>query len=1048
MLEGIAKFSYKHARSILIFFSILMAISPWFLKDLRIESTQSVVIKDDPFSRTYQKTTEIFGDSVPLVIYFRREEVPQKTLNSITDKLWETISSWEDIRYVDTGPVNLKQTPLATAILRSALINASPDTLRAFTDKFTAKGMKKELQRTRKKLLAVSDPDFQAVIAADVLNLRDIFQPIFEEQLGKLKISSSSPYYDSADNNHRLMFIYPHGLSEDIQYSRKLIDRVRHTVRETIESYPSATALQFQLSGKYAQSTEATRILQWEMRMISFLACLFIITLLALVLRSFRLVVIAFFPLLAALVCAFLFARLFFNPLNPVAMMFAAILLGLGIDVMIHCTGRFFQLSEKLASMEIAACRTVVDCGPPVTIGMATTAAAFACLVFADVKALSDFGILTACGILIILAVSLFLFPAMVRVVSPAARSYRKAGLRFQTLPQTLFKFSRTRPYLALGFGVFLFVASIFFAKEFRFEMDLYKGLPDKMESLQAARTIAQTFGVSLTQNAQLYIEAQDYETAMAFQQILDEKLESLVREGQITGFQSPSKFAVYPDKGRKMEARLHEIALLINQNQTNFDLFLDELRFKKSAHLSEYYKLVESLIPLGDISVENWARDAADVPVAGKNIRFIDDKVHLQTYVWPVNDEHDFSVAMNVVSQFQDMTPPPGVHFQTLGTLSYFEHMNKIVRSDFFRVSGVSLITVTMMVLLFFRSVSQTLLALAPLAAAIPLTFAILHIFTLSFTPPSIGLMAMVIGIGIDDAVHILARTRNADPIDHNEIFKSIAPVLTLTTVSTTIGFGALLLSRFYSIRMIGLAVAIGVLSSLLFTMLFLPSLTALALNRRFKGGKFLLTLLVMMAVFPLSKSFGQEATLDHILAKLQKRYEATDSFTCRYTQTKQISQLVGMFEFTGKIIFRKPHLLYLELRGEENLNLHMDDKTIRIEDLDLDEEEFFPINRVGDSERLSRLIPPLILSSVDQLKENYDIALLPEQNHRKILELTPKIPSQIAQIRFALGTLGKIDWMKTKYTNGDFTETRFHDWKKLRDRTRPTINVEKDGN
>ncbi len=1047
MLEKIAKFSYKNAKSILILFSILMVTSPWFLKDLRIESTQSVVINDDPLSRIYQKTTEIFGDSVPLVIFFRKEKVSPKTMNSITDKLWETISSWEDIRYVDTGPVNLKQTPLAKAILRSSLINSSPDILTAFTDKFTANGMKKALQRTRKKLLAASNPDVQAVIAADVLNLRDIFQPIFEERLGKLKISSNSPYYDSEDNNHRLIFIYPQGLSEDIQYSRKLIDRVRYTVRETIDAHPQAAALQFQLSGKYAQSTEATQILQWEMRMISLLACLFIIFLLALVLRSFRLVVIAFFPLLAALVCAFLFARLFFNPLNPVAIMFAAILLGLGIDVMIHCAGRFFQLSEKSPSMETAACQTVVDCGPPVTIGMATTAAAFACLVFADVKALSGFGILTACGILIVLAVSLFLFPAMVRVVSPT-KNHRKAGLRFQILPQTLFEFSRSRPYIALGLGLFLFVGSLFIAKDFRFEMDLYKGLPDKMESLQTAREIAKAFGVSLTQNTQLYVEAKDYETAMAFQQILDEKLASLAQEGRITSFLSPSKFAVYPDQVRNRKAQLHETTRLVKQNHPYFETLLDELRFKKSPHLFEYYKLMESLVTPDDIPIEDWAREVADMPLAGKNIRFGEGKVHLQTYVWPVNDEKDFSVAMNNVSEFQAITPPPGVSFQTLGTMYYFEHMNNIVRSDFFRVSGVSLIAVTVLVFFFFRTVPQTLLALIPLTAAIPLTFAVLHILGLSFTPPGIGLIAMVIGIGIDDAVHILARTKNADPMDHNKIIKSIAPVLTLTTVSTTIGFGALLLSRFYSVRMIGLAVAIGVLSSLLFTMLFLPSLTTLCRNRHFKRIKFLLPLFIIMAAFPLSKSFGQDATLDDILTKLQKRYEATDSLTCRYTQTKLISQLVGKFEFTGKIIFHKPHSLYLELRGDENLNLHMDEKAVRIEDLDLDEEEIFPINTVKDSERLSRIIPPLISNSIDQLREKYDITLLPKQDNLEIIELTPKTPSQIAYIRFALGPFSKIDWMKTTYTNGDYTETQFYDWKKLPGRTGPAFNSEREGN
>ena len=943
MLEKIAIFSYKNAKSILILFSILIVISPWLLKDLRIESNQSIHIKNDPLSSLYQKTTAIFGDSAPLIIFFTKTNISPTTMNRITDQLWGEISSWEDIRYVDVGPVNFRQTPLAKAILRSALANASPDIIAAFKEKFTADGMKKALQKTRKKLLAASSPDLQAVIAADPLNLRDVFQRLFEKQLGKLKFSPNSPYYDSQDNQHRLVFVYPRGLSEDIQYSRKLIDRVRHTVSEAIVAHSQVDQLPFHLSGKFAQSNEANQILPWEMRMISLLACLFIILLLALVLRSFRWVVIAFFPLLAATICAFLFARIFFNPLNPVAIMFAAILLGLGIDIMIHCTGRFFQLREKNRSIEDAACRTVVDCAPPLVIGMTTTAAAFACLVFADVSALFDFGLLTAGGILIVLAVSLLLFPAMVSVV-PLTTKPPQTGLRFQALPQTLFEFSRTRPCVVLGLGLFLFVGSLFIAKEFRFEMDLYKGLPDRMESLQTARQIAKTFGVSLTQNTQLYVEADDYDKAMAFQQVLDTKLASLVEQGKITGFQSPSRFTVYPDTAKEHQLRIQETALLIKSNLAYFETLLSELRFKKTPQLLEYYDLMANLFTPEGMPVESWAREASTIPLTEKNIRFADDTVYLQTYVWPLNDEKDFYVAMNNVSEFQTITPPPGVRFQTLGTLYYFEHMNNIVRSDFFRVSGISLITVTILVFLFFRKLKHTFLALVPLAAAIPLTFALLHLLGLSFTPPGIGLMALVIGIGIDDAVHILARISIADPEDHKKIIRAIAPVLTLTTISTTIGFGALLLSRFYSVRMIGLAVALGVLSSLLFTMLFLPSLITLLKDWRIKSAKLLLPLLILVAALPFSKAYGQDAALDEILTKLQKQYDATESLSCRFSQTKSVRQLEGTFEFTGKMVFHKPHTLYLELRGDENLNLHMDAETVRIEDLDLDEEEFFP--------------------------------------------------------------------------------------------------------
>ena len=72
----------------------------------------------------------------------------------------------------------------------------------------------------------------------------------------------------------------------------------------------------------------------------------------------------------------------------------------------------------------------------------------------------------------------------------------------------------------------------------------------------------------------------------------------------------------------------------------------------------------------------------------------------------------------------------------------------------------SVSVFVVALLVLAFFRE-PGALLALLPLAAAIPFTFAAVVLAGMSFTPTGIGLVAIIVGIGIDDAVHILVRVR-----------------------------------------------------------------------------------------------------------------------------------------------------------------------------------------------------------------------------------------------------------------------------------------------
>jgi predicted RND superfamily exporter protein len=182
-------------------------------------------------------------------------------------------------------------------------------------------------------------------------------------------------------------------------------------------------------------------------------------------------------------------------------------------------------------------------------------------------------------------------------------------------------------------------------------------------------------------------------------------------------------------------------------------------------------------------------------------------------------------TAADSLFEEFQNIELPPDVTLNLTGTYQVLRQISETVRTDFFKISLLSLIAVCVLILIFFRNVLILFMSVLPVIAAILFTFATMVLFGVSFTPARIGIAALLIGIGIDDAVHILVRIRNKSIIDIKYTLMEIGPILVLTTLSTMIGFGALSFSDISVISSLGVLLMVGVIACLLFTILLVPS-------------------------------------------------------------------------------------------------------------------------------------------------------------------------------------------------------------------------------
>ena len=83
-----------------------------------------------------------------------------------------------------------------------------------------------------------------------------------------------------------------------------------------------------------------------------------------------------------------------------------------------------------------------------------------------------------------------------------------------------------------------------------------------------------------------------------------------------------------------------------------------------------------------------------------------------------------------------------------------------------------------------------------------------------------------MIVGIGIDDGVHLLHRYRVEGRGKIRTVVGSTGRAIMLTTVTTMACFGVLLLAKYRGLGSLGGLLAIGVGACFLTTLLILPAL------------------------------------------------------------------------------------------------------------------------------------------------------------------------------------------------------------------------------
>jgi predicted RND superfamily exporter protein len=174
----------------------------------------------------------------------------------------------------------------------------------------------------------------------------------------------------------------------------------------------------------------------------------------------------------------------------------------------------------------------------------------------------------------------------------------------------------------------------------------------------------------------------------------------------------------------------------------------------------------------------------------------------------------------------------PAGFSGVATGPFAVVHDMVDAIRSAQLSSFGTAAVAITLLLWVYLGSLSWALLAMLPTLLPVVVTLGMMGLFGIALDIGSAMVAAVVLGIAVDDSIHLLDRFRRerrsgAGPAEAIErAIRAVGQPLISTSVALAFGFSALALSPWHTVASFGLVSGVAILSALAAVLLVLPAL------------------------------------------------------------------------------------------------------------------------------------------------------------------------------------------------------------------------------
>jgi len=516
--------------------------------------------------------------------------------------------------------------------------------------------------------------------------------------------------------------------------------------------------------------------------------------------------IVLFVPTIIGGLLAGVFLFLVRDNISAISLGLGSVLLGITIDYSLHILTHL-RNNNNIKSL-------YKDVAKPILMSSFTTALAFLCLLFINSQALQDLGIFAAVSVLGASVFALLFIPQVYKIsdkkVKQATILDKVASLGFH------------KSKVSFGLLLVVFIISFFTYNNVIFNKDLTKlnFMPSDMISSEAKLDELINFS-----SKSVYISAfsDSKEDALKVNDVVFNQLKTLKENNKIYNFSSIGALVfseeVQQQKIKNWNSFWKDTKITTQNNLIESG---NTLGFKPKTFHQFYTLLSKDFQPISldkyqkikTFYVSDYISEASDFTTVTSLVKVKEENLQEVLAVFKGEEK------VMLIDRRQ-------INETFLGNL----------KNDFNKLIVYSLFAVILVLLLFYRSISLTLITSIPIVLTWFLTIGIMGLFHIEFNVFNIIISSFIFGLGIDYSIFMT----NALVKDYTYGTKDINTYkisIILSVITTVLGVGALIFAKHPAIHSISVVSLIGILCTVFVAFTIQPLLFNLFIKDRAKRG------------------------------------------------------------------------------------------------------------------------------------------------------------------------------------------------------------------
>src|SRR5690554_2491781 len=780
------QFLQKNKIGTALVFLLLLSGLVFLVTKTRFEEDISKLIPINGESQNLQKVLKTVNFTDKIIVTIQRND--SVAVTELTQYATEFIDSLEahSSQYIKNirGKVNEDD------LLRT--MDFVYENLPLFLDKADYKTIANKLEKD--SISALTEANYKTLISPSGIVSKDVILKdplglsfIALKKLRQLGVADEFVLKDgflvSKDENNLLLFITPKFASSETSENSKFAEDL-YSLQNTLNQKYSGQVKSEYFGAALIAVANAQQI-KSDIQFTVGIAFTVLILVFMLFYRKVYVPIILFVPTLFGGLLAVSLLYLLLDNISAISLGIGSVLLGVTLDYSLHILTHI-RNNETVESL-------YKDVAEPILMSSLTTALAFLCLLFLDSQALQDLGMFAAVSVLGASVFALLFIPLVYK--NPLSQK-QQVNVLDKIADYTYHR----NKWLLIGLGAVLAV-SLFTFNKVEFDKDISK-LNYEPEALKAAMQHLDELTDISSKSVYLATYGKSVESTLQLNDSIHATLELLIEDDKISSFSSigalvhsqrdqRNKISVWQafwDENRKgeTETSLIKSGTEIGFKPTTFSNFYNFLNKDFQTLKPEDYQQVPSML------LEDFITTEADFTTITALVKLKENN------------------AASVKESFKDFPNTIVIDRQEMN-----ETFLGNLKNDFHSLIGYCLIAVLIILLLFFRSFSLTLVTITPIFLTWFLTMGIMGLFQIKFNIFNIIISTFIFGLGIDYSI-FMTKGLQKQLQTGEKLMVTHKTSIMLSVLTTILGIGVLIFAEHPALYSISIVSIIGIFSAM----------------------------------------------------------------------------------------------------------------------------------------------------------------------------------------------------------------------------------------